>query len=138
MKNLYTLIVFVYSFCTYAQDFAFELKNRTYVNLTGSISITNGDVWDDPQYAVPLGFTISVYDTTLSTLYFSGIGSGGELSTYLAPQDIKSPLLSFVGTDVVDRGYGTATSLSDISYKVTGVVGSRIGVIEFKNVGFYY
>ncbi|MBU2020473.1 MAG: T9SS type A sorting domain-containing protein [Bacteroidetes bacterium] len=123
---------------SWTQEYTFQLQNASYAALTSSTSISNGDVWDDPQYEIPLGFVINLYDTTLSSLYLSGIGAGGELSTYLAPGSILSPLLSFVGTDIVDRGYGTANSLSPISYTVLGTVGSRIGKLEYKNVGFYY
>lgn len=38
--------------------------------------------------------------------------------------------------EIVDRGMGTTTSQSNISYKTEGAVGSRIFKVEWSNVGF--
>lgn len=40
------------------------------------------------------------------------------------------------GYDVIDRGYGSGTSQSDIRYRIDGESGSRIFKLEWYNVGF--
>lgn len=61
-----------------------------------------------------------------------------------APQDFNSstdnPIRSMMPyeADMTDRGFNNSSAaVSPISYLTTGVAGSRIGKIEFRNAGFY-
>ncbi len=114
----------------------FETENSTYVNLTGSTSLNNGDVWDDPGYTIPLGFNFSFGTYTFSTIYILEWSVGGVLSSDPVDGGIV-PLFVPIGQDLIDLGFSSGISQSNISYKTEGTAGSRILKIEWNNVGFY-
>ncbi len=97
--------------------------------------------WDDPEYIIPIGFEFDFFDISINELYFYGLGAA--LTNTFAPAGIF-PLLVPFGSDIIDRAYDmdiyepTPESLSNISYKLEGLEGSRILKIEWNNVGFYY
>ncbi len=124
------------SFLTTAIDttYFFSQSSGVYSNLTGAISLNNGNTWDDPEYEIPLGFNFNFYGNTLDSLIITGYGYGAELG--LTSNQI-TPVIVPLGVDLIDRGSENGLSLSPISYKTTGVVGNRITKIEWKNAGFY-
>lgn len=114
----------------------FETENNTYSNLTGSISLNNGDVWDDPGYTIPIGFNFSFGTYTFSTIYILEWSVGGVLSSSPVDGGIV-PLFVPMGQDLIDLGFNSGVSQSNISYKTEGTAGSRILKIEWNNVGFW-
>lgn len=117
-------------------DYSFSKTTGTYADLSGATSINNNQLWDDPEYIIPIGFNFELYDITIDSLYF-GIGSGGLVSSKI---DINYEAEYFIipfQTDLIDRGDISGTSQSPISYKVEGTTGNRILKIEWKNAGFY-
>jgi hypothetical protein len=73
----------------------------------------------------------------VNTLFFSDDSPGGLLFT-IANID-AAPFGGFapVSQDIIDRGFNTGTSLSPLSFKLEGEVGSQILKIEWNNVGFF-
>lgn len=118
--------------CTYD----FNVSTDTYQNLTNSISLNNGTVWDDPNYTIPVGFDFTICGNTYQTIYFSGFGSGGMLATSQNPTD-NLAIISPIAQDIVDLGDMWGTSQSPLSYQTVGSPGNRILKIEWKNVGFW-
>lgn len=116
---------------TNADPYIFTLDTVTYQNLSGGTSINNGQIWDDPEYKIPIPFDFYMFGYKVDTLNFDGIGyvydnvSGDSIRT----------LIFLTGVDLIDRGDGTSTSVSPLSYKVDGVLGSRILKMEFNNIG---
>lgn len=111
-------------------------SNEAYQFLTDDIPLSNGRVWDDPSFVVPIGFEFQLFESTVDSLYFLP-GFGGMLTTkpnFMLEYD-KS--ISVFDLDLIDRGFFNDTSLSPISYKVEGNVGSRIFKLQWKNAGFY-
>ncbi len=106
-----------------------------YVDLTGAISLNNGEIWDDPEYVVGLPFDFQLNETTTDIFQFYGLGA-----LFAAPtndEDIFAYVIPFE-CDLLDRGeVNGAESLSPISFKVDGVPGSRIFKLEYKNAGSY-
>ena len=135
MKALkFVLILALLSTNLFSQDvnYYFEQFTHTYSDLENPISINNGEIWDDPEYAIAIGFDFSIFNHQTNSLVFGGLG--GTLSdTTLNNMLIASAL------DLADRGYNTNsnTSLSPISYKVDGELGKKVLKIEWKNAGFY-
>ena len=117
-------------------DYSFSLTTTTYSDLTGATSINNSDVWDDPEYVIPTGFTFQLYNKTLDSLYF-GIGVGGLLSDYW--DDIIDPeyIIAPFEADLIDRGDISGITASPISYLLTGTTPDRILKVEWKNAGFF-
>ncbi|MDG1333136.1 MAG: T9SS type A sorting domain-containing protein [Crocinitomicaceae bacterium] len=102
-----------------------------------STSLNNGLTWDDPYFNVPIGFTFEYFGESTTTIDISDDGLGGILSVGDCAIDPTFSYLVAYGTDIIDRGYDGAASLSNISYKTEGTAGSRICKIEWNNVGFY-
>lgn len=114
--------------------YTFNLQTAAFTPLTGAISLSNNSVWDDPTYIIPLPFSFNVQGQLVDSLLLDGLGgglvglsNGGTVISLIAPFDI----------DLIDRGYDSSQSLSPISYKVDGAVGSRILKIEWKEAGSY-
>lgn len=129
MKKITLLLSLFYSlFCT-SQNYTFTNFTEDYNDLIGATPISNGDIWDDPEYILTLPFSININGVTMSSLI---ITDGIVLQNTISP---ISQAMSPFSPDLIDRGDGGTTSLSPISYKIEGVVGSQILKIEFKNCG---
>lgn len=125
-----------------AQSYQFSKTTGTYTNLTGATSLTNNLTWDDPIATIPLGFNITLFDTTVSTLYFNESFWGGTIMA--SNLDVgRAAAISIFEADLMDRGYDYLMGedqpggLSTLSYKVDGTSGNKVAKIEWKNVGFY-
>jgi len=98
----------------------------SYTNLIGSTSLNIGQLWDDPEYHIAIGFTWEFFDQTYDSIYISDFVWFDQSVKYW---------ISAYDSDFIDRG--TSTSLSNISYLLSGTVGSQILKIEWNNAGFY-
>ena len=109
--------------------------NETYTELTGSISINNGEIWDDPEYLVPIGFPFELNGNAITSLQMYGVGA--SLASPTTEPDVVAVVVPFE-TDLIDRGFNENNqSESPLSYKLEGATGSRILKIEWKNAGSY-
>ncbi len=105
----------------------------TYNNLVNPISLTEGDIWDDPEVSITLPFTFKLFNFPINMVYFDGLGA-----ILLSEYTLDTAFYLFVNTaDLIDRGYDDEVSLSSINYIIDGNVGNRICKIEWKNVGSY-
>ncbi|SRX74577.1 T9SS type A sorting domain-containing protein [Aequorivita antarctica] len=138
MKKIKLLIAFVfYTLFINAQSvYNFEAENIPYQNLTGSTSLNNGVVWDDPEYTIPLGFSFNIATYTFDTIYILGWSTGGLVSSNPVDGDII-PIFNPIAQDIIDLGFDSGISESNISYKTEGAAGSRILKLEWNNVGFF-
>jgi len=125
-----------------AQSYNFTKTTGTYTDLTGVTSLTNNLTWDDPTATIPLGFNLTIFDTTVSTLYFNEYFLGG--SVMASNLDVgRGAAISIFEADLMDRGYEFLAGddqpggLSTLSYKIEGTSGNKVAKIEWKNVGFY-
>ncbi len=108
--------------------------DEPYNDLTGATSINGGELWDDPEYVVPIGFAFEINGNAVTALQF--VGSGSFLAAPTSDPDILTGVLPFE-MDLIDRGDIDGTSVSPLSYKVEGSPGSRICKIEWKNAGSF-
>lgn len=136
MKKL-LLVLFLFSIIAINGQsvYDFEAENISYEDLTESTSLNNGSVWDDPGYTIPLGFSFNLGSYDFDTIYILEWSVGGYLSSDPVYGDIV-PLLAPVGQNLIDLGYASGVSQSNISYKTEGATGSQILKIEWNNVGF--
>lgn len=136
-KTLLTLSFTFSFFISQAQIFPYTFLTTTenYSELTGAIELTTpGLVWDDPRYAIPLGFEFSLFDDTNDSLFFIGVGAELSLKSPNSPFPYSQFEVYF--DDLIDVDSVTDEK-STISYLTEGVIGSRIFKLEWKNVGFY-
>lgn len=135
MKTILLLICFlgVIRF-SQAQKLLTVLDN--YHPLKNATSVNRYKVWDDFTDEIPLknrmvvpGFTWHWGGYNFDTLF---IGQGRMMAE-------KNGVLINIGTfeDLCDRGIGSDTSLSPISYKICRRWGRRILKIEWENVGYF-
>lgn len=119
---------------TVAQTYTLSVETADYESLQGGQSLVD-DVWDDPSFTVPLGFTFTFFTEEIQSLV---VDPGFSYASLAAPpvDDIFSLLIP-CGADLVDRGYLDSIHLSPIRYKVTGSQGDRITTVEWSNAGFY-
>lgn len=136
-KTLTSLLILCGVLFLNAQNiYNFSATNEPYNDLVGSTSLNNGQVWDDPSYAIPLGFDFQISTHVFNTIYIVGWSSGGILSSTPSPAGII-PIMMPIGQDILDKGYTTGVSQSNISYKIDGSIGNEILKIEWNNVGFW-
>lgn len=111
-----------------AQPYAFTQSSSSYSLLTSPSLVSSASPWTSSStFTVPLGFTFTYMGTDFTSLYVKGDGTAcfDALGYYV---------LHPFGVALVDKG--TSSSLSPISYKVTGVSPNKIIKIEWKNTGF--
>jgi len=131
----YIILFFCLTNITAQSVYNFETENIPYQDLTGSTSLNNGQIWDDPAYTIPIGFDFQLGTFNFDTIYIVEWGVGGALSS--TPNDTGVlPLIIPIGQDIYSREDINGISISPISYKLEGTVGNQILIIEWKNVGF--
>jgi len=108
--------------------------SEPYNDLTGAISLNNGEIWDDPTYVVPIGFPFELNGNVIASLQFQGVGA--FLSSPTSNPDIVTAVFPFE-MDLIDRGDILGESQSPLSYIVEGPAGSRILKLEWNNAGSY-
>ena len=120
-----------------AQDpyYFLTIENETYQPLEDAISLTLGSPWDDPDYNMPIGFDFDFFGETITDLTIDEAFLGGIVSTNSEAD--TSDLFIVYGSDLIDRGFGTPTGQSEVSFKIEGDPGSQIFKLEWNNAGFY-
>ena len=136
MKKLLLICILFLQNGIQAQGYTFTVTTSNYNNLTGNTSLNNGAVWDDPAFTFPIGFNFMLYNTTFNSAYIHPDGGGGTVTQAPIPSNTMPTLIPF-SADLIDRGFITSTSLSNLSYKLDGAVGTRILKIEWNNAGFF-
>ncbi|MFC4635477.1 T9SS type A sorting domain-containing protein [Dokdonia ponticola] len=138
MKKIITLVLLLVICNLNAQiDYELTVLNETYENLENATSLNNGELWDDPSFNVPIGFDFQLGPNEFNTLFFSDDALGGLLTTIANIDAASFGGFALVAQDIIDRGFNTGTSLSPLSFKLEGEVGSQILKIEWNNVGFF-
>lgn len=134
---LFTLLTIIGFSSLYSQSYNFSTRTKTYTELTNPTSLNNGSTWDSPNYSVPIGFDFQFYDTIVNEIAFYPDGFGGELAIQRGTSNVYN-IITVIGEGVVDKGLKTGVSESDISYELTGISGSQILKIQWKNAGSAY
>lgn len=125
-------------FLSAQNNYSFNATNEPYNVLVGSTSLNNGQVWDDPGYAIPIGFDFQISTQVFSTIYFPDFGLGGMLSNVYDEDDKDAfALIIPIAQDLIDLGDMSGVSQSNLSYITEGMAGSRILKVEWNNVGFW-
>lgn len=135
MKKQYLLPLALLSFQLSAQElpYTFSAFNEEYVPLTEATSANGDEIWDDPQYVIPIGFTVDLMGESVSSILV--IYPGSQVIPTI-PETEVSVLLPYM-EDIMDTGNDKIGSQSPILYKTEGNPGSRIFKLEWQNVGYY-
>lgn len=115
-------------------DYTFTPSTDLYAELQNPAVLTNALVWDEETYSVALGFTFYVGNKGFDTI---SVNTNGYL-TFVNHSVSETYVAMVLGNaDLQDRGAGTVTAQSPISYQIDGIIGSQIIKIQYKNVGFF-
>jgi len=133
-KSILILLSFIY-LNGKAQELPYTITilNEPFQELGETISLSNGEIWDDPNYTIPLGFNFQLIDEVANSMVTAYPGS--QLLLALEEQALNT--VTPFGDDIIDAGPNEKIGISPISYAVEGNEGSRIAKIEWLNVGFY-
>lgn len=130
-KNLLFIFAFLVGTCAFSQYEVTAFTSDYQPLESGETPIGVFDGWDDPEFAVPLGFDFTMGTTTFNTLVQVGFGSfllGGS------PND--GAVFGYL-SDIIDGGQVSEGVPSEITYVTTGSPGSQICKIQFANVAFF-
>jgi hypothetical protein len=136
-KSVIVLLFNLWTLCSFGQIYGFSTYNSVYTPLDNPISLNNGVPWVSLDYTVPIGFDFNFFNTSIDTLYFVPDQGSPLLSSSNAEGGVHK-LINPYGAVLIDRGYMTSTSLSPVSYQLSGSAPERVLKIEWKNCGFYF
>lgn len=135
-KNLVAFLITLASAGVFAQlpvgaHYLFTNYSSTFTPIEEGNSLDGGQIWDDPTWTVPLGFTFYTANDTITTLYVGELGT----TVYGIQDDSLSDVFLPYFDDIANADNDTL--VSPVSYVVEGPPGFQICKIEWLNVGFY-
>ena len=135
-KNIFALLLTLASAGVFAQQavgphYVFTNYNSPFTPIEEATSLDGGQIWDDPTWTVPLGFTFYTANDTITTLYVGEMGS----TVYGVQDDSLTDIFLPYYDDIANADNDTL--VSPVSYVIQGPPGFQICKIEWLNVGFY-
>jgi hypothetical protein len=135
-QNILALLLTLASAGVFAQQpagphYVFSRYNSTFTPIEEATSLDGGQIWDDPTWTVPLGFTFYTANDTINTLYVGELGS----TIYGIQDDSLTDVFLPYYSDIANADNDTL--VSPVSYVIQGPPGFQICIIEWLNVGFY-
>ncbi len=135
-QNILAALITLASAGVFAQQAAgphylFTNYSGTFTPIEEGNSLDGGQIWDDPTWTVPLGFTFYTANDTITTLYVGELGT----TVYGIQDDSLSDIFLPYFDDIANADNDTL--VSPVSYVVEGPPGFQICKIEWLNIGFY-
>jgi len=135
-NNILAFILTLASAGVFAQlpvgpHYLFSTYTSAFDPIQEATSLDGGQIWDDPTWTVPLGFTFYTANDTITTLYVGELGT----TVYGIQDDSLSDIFLPYFDDIANADNDTL--VSPVSYVVEGPPGFQICKIEWLNVGFY-
>lgn len=133
MKRLYTLLFLLPFFTAIGQGYNFSTFTETYSEISGTeinVNDYDEDSWDDPGFAVDLGFSFEIGGETFTEVNQNGLGCEMGFTSLLYH-------LFGYGSDLIDGDIVEGEPGSIISYTTEGNSGNQICKIQFKDCAFY-
>lgn len=122
-------------------SYTFNYTQSSYIPLTSSEDLTQGLVWDKPDVAIPLGFTLRYFDGNTDSLFLGNFFEKRVLGLRSDKRTVGPLMVLFAG-ELIDRAMedaiqpGQTGGVSPILKKTIGLPGNRITIVEFRNFGF--
>ena len=127
------LVIFIISLFSisksYTQAYSFSQSQEVYIALEASTSINKDSIWSGFQaYTIPIGFPFSYMDSSFTTVSLEATGRliFDDAHYYYADM--------FVVLGMQDKG--GSSSLSPLSYQLSGTLGDQILKIEIQNATY--
>lgn len=135
MKRFFTLsLAVVLTAGAYAQSFPYLIQafQEPYQPLESPIDITNGELWDDPEWMVYPPFPIYYMEDTLTEFMVSGPGS--QISQNFNTEQFVDVLIPYMA-DLMNASPDAMAS--PVGYEIAGNAPNRIFKMEWTNAGFF-
>ncbi len=127
MKKILFLLMLSFQ-SIYAQDFEVKTSSVAYQNLAPTRTILSAQKWNKgTHYDIKMPIDFNFNGEIVDSLFIYP----GLMYIYIE----KVGVSTFFQTDVVDKSLNDNISLSNVSYMVDGLVGSRKFTIEFNDFG---
>lgn len=134
---LYATFICLMATSASAQYYDFTSFNVLYYESDNWTSVSNGEIWDDPEYEIQLPWEFNFYGEIIDKIYISGNGYGAELSTQSIDSNAPFSLIIPYSADIADRGLNGTEALSEIRYTTEANGDNELFILEWWNVGFY-
>lgn len=117
-----------------AQEFPYLMQafQEPYQSLESPIDLTNGELWDDPEWIVSTPFPIYLMGDTLNELMVSA--PGAQISQNYYADSIIDLVIPYMA-DLMNAA--PDAMVSPVEYEVVGTAPYRIFKVEWSNAGFY-
>lgn len=118
----------------FAQNFPYLIQafQEPYQPLESPIDITNGELWDDPEWMVYPPFPIYYMEDTLTEFMVSA--PGNQVSQNFNTDSIVDLLIPYMA-DLMNAS--PDAMVSPVGYEIAGTAPNRIFKMEWSNAGFY-
>lgn len=114
---------------SYSQAYTFSQSKAVYMNLQNEISINSENTWSGfKAFSIPIGFSFNFMDSIFTSLSVEATGRLIFDANHYYYADM------FVVAGMQDKG--TVSSLSPLSYQLTGLRGNQILKIEINNATY--
>ena len=129
MKKLILTLTFAITLSANAQPYFFLQDTAGYTPLSNGTSINSGTVWSGFQtFSVPIGFNFDFMDASFTSVDFEATGRLIFDVNHFYFADM------IVAQGLQDKG--TSSSLSPLSYELTGTAGNQILKIQVSNAEY--
>ena len=134
MRIFYSLLLLLAATSMQAQfPYTLTYSDEPYVNFTDGTAAVS-EVWDDPNFTVPIGFDFVMFGETVTSL--TQLGLGAALATSEDYYAVNTYFLPYT-SDIIDTGDISGEQESTITYKTTGSAPNRVFHLQWAECGFY-
>ena len=132
MKTLYTALL-TFAVCSaFAQSFTLEKSSETYQELSSPVDLTGGELWDDDEWVLPLGFSFDLFGKTYTEF---NVNSNGFILDSINGAEMK---LGMVGPDLVDGAFLIDfNNPIPVTYELSGTAGDQILKLQWKDANVW-
>lgn len=107
--------------------YSLSVDSGAYSNLVGATSLNNGQLWDEEDTLIPIGFTFELFDRSYDSIYISDFVWFENNGDYF----INAFYANFIDLS-------SSVSISPKSFLLDGTPGDRILKIEWLDAGFFF
>jgi hypothetical protein len=130
-KTLLFITAFFTSSVALLAQYEFSTFVQPYQELQDGTNLIQDEIWDDPEFVLPMGFEFPMN----GELFTEGVQIGlGAVISFTDP----TSALNFVmyNSDLID-GEAAMESPSEVSYEIGGTSGNRICKLQYANCAFF-
>lgn len=148
-KNTFSIFLVIFSvlnFNAQVASYSFSEANSglTYPAITGGTVVASGSITNSSVPSAAIGFTFNFNGVDYTTcnisdngyITFGGTAPASSYATPIAVNSTYNGAISAYSYDLINASSGTGYSglTSDVTYNTSGTVGSRVFVVQYRNM----